>query len=136
MNQNGSHSIMLVNPAYKNYSVDMLNESQLARGKCIALQTKTEDVKLQAVKFLDLKEKQFVSACSTTLLGPPRKTKHCGEITCPMVAYEYLQSAGSIDIHNHVQTGSVSLLPINAARGDGLCVYQCLPGQMLFSEEL
>ena len=89
-----------------NGKVDMLNESQLARGEWVALQTETEDVKLQAVKFLDLKEKQFASACSTIFPGPPRKTKHCGEITRPMVAYEYLHSAASIDIHNHVRTGS------------------------------
>ena len=40
INQNGLNSIMLVKTAYKNHPVDMLNESQLAHGKWIALQTK------------------------------------------------------------------------------------------------
>ena len=107
INQNGLNSIMLVKTTYKNYPVDMLNESQLAQGKWIALQTKKKDVKLHTVKFLNLKEKQFVSTCSITLPGPPRKTKYCGEIICPTVAYEYLQPAASIDIHNHVHKASV-----------------------------
>ena len=89
---------MVVKAAYKNYPVDMLNESQLTQGEWIAVQTEAEDVKLQAVKFLHLKEKQFVSTYSTTLPGPPRETKHCGEIPCPMVAYKYLQSAAGIGI--------------------------------------
>ena len=76
----------------------MLNESQLTQGEWIAVQTEAEDVKLQAVKFLHLKEKQFVSIYPTTLPGPPRETKHCGEIPCPMVAYKYLQSAAGIGI--------------------------------------
>ena len=106
MNQNGLDLIIVVKTAYKNYPVDILNESQIAWGEWIALQIETEDVKLQAVKFIDLKEKQFVSTYSTILPGPPRKTKHCGKITCPMIAYEYLQSAASINIHNHVHTVS------------------------------
>ena len=38
--------------------------------------------------------------------GPPRETKHHGLISRPQVAFDYLQFAAGIDIHNHVRTGS------------------------------
>ena len=38
-----------------------------------------------------------------------RVTKHCGLIPRPQVAYDYLQHAAAIDIHNHVRTGSVGM---------------------------
>ena len=39
----------------------------------------------------------------------PRKTKHHGEMARPIVAEEYLKHAASIDIHNHLRTGSQGL---------------------------
>ena len=59
-----------------------------------------------ACLFKDLKEKQFISNCSTSLEGEPRVTKHHGEIARPQVAEVYLKMAAGIDIHNHVRTGS------------------------------
>ena len=56
MNQNGLHSIMVVKTAYRNHPIDMLNESQLAEVNGLHSKLK-QDVKLQAVKLLDLKEK-------------------------------------------------------------------------------
>lgn len=66
-------------------------------------------MKLQAVKFLDLKEKQFICTCLTDTSGPPRNTKHSGEVSRPLVAFHYLESAAGIDIHNHFRTGSLGL---------------------------
>ena len=107
MNQNGLYAIMLVKTAHRNYPKSLLNNNQLSRGKWVSMQTESNGVKLQANKFMDLKNKQFITTCSTDLPGPPRKTKHAGDINRPMVAYEYLESAASIDIHNHVRTGSL-----------------------------
>ena len=80
---------MVVKTVYRNYPVDMLNESQLAWDESIALQTKTEDVKLQAVKFLDLKEKPFFQ-------GPQGKPNTVGELSAlslPMSIYSLLQAS-------------------------------------------
>ena len=60
---------------------------------------------MQAVKFKDLKEKCFVSSCSTNIAGVPRKTKHNDIIPRPQVAEEYLKNANGIDVHNKVRTG-------------------------------
>ena len=62
-----------------------------------------------ATCFLDLQEKLFISSCSTSLDGPPQATKYHGDVPQPMVAYEYLSSSASIDIHNHFCTGSTAL---------------------------
>ena len=51
-----------------------------------------------------IKKKHFISACSTSIPGNPRKTKHYGE-----VAEEYLKFASSIDIFNHFRTGALCL---------------------------
>ena len=53
--------------------------------------------------------KQFISTCSASTDGPPRATKHCGLISRPQVAYDYLRYSAGIDVHNHVRTGSLGL---------------------------
>ena len=104
--RNGLYSIMLVKTAHKNYPKELLAESKLGRGKWNSAHAEIDGVKMLAVKFLDLQDKQFIGTCSSDLPGPPRKTKHCGEITRPIIAFDYLESAAGIDIHNHVRTGS------------------------------
>ena len=66
-------------------------------------------VDLLAVRFRDLKVKQFISTCSTILPDEPRKTKHHGLVPRPQVAENYLKMSAGIDIHNHVRTGSMGL---------------------------
>ena len=56
-----------------------------------------------------MKEKDFISTCSTTVLGKPRSTKHHGNVPRPQVAEVYLKHTASIDIHNHVRSGSRAL---------------------------
>ena len=107
---NGLYSIMLVKTAYKNYPKSLLREKMLVnRGEWNAVSASIDGTKMMAVLFKDLKEKQFVSTCSTSLEGKPRKTKHHGLIKRPKVAEQYLQMAAGIDIHNHVRTGSLGL---------------------------
>ena len=52
---------------------------------------------------------RFISTCSTAVPSHPQKTKHDGLVPHPQVAETYLKYAASIDIHNHVQTGSSAL---------------------------
>ena len=59
-----------------------------------------------SVKFVDLQPKQFISTCSASTSGEPRITRHHGNILRPQVACEYLKYAASIDIHNHIRTGT------------------------------
>ena len=105
----GLYAIFLVKTAHKLYPLEKLAETSLERGEWVGLHAEVDGVPLQAVNFLDLQLKHFISTCSTVLPGPPRETKHCGEIARPKVAFEYLQSAAAIDIHNHVRTGSMGL---------------------------
>ena len=79
-----------------------------ARGKWTSANANIKDVKMLAVLFKDLKEKQFIASCSTDLNGEPRVTKHHGNIARPKVAETYLKMAAGIDIHNHIRTGSAS----------------------------
>ena len=106
---NGLYSIMLVKTAHKLYPRFLLREVNLQRGEWTSLIGEVDGLKVMATRFLDLKEKMFISSCSTDLDGPPRKTKYHGLIPRPQVAYDYLKSSASIDIHNHFRTGSTGL---------------------------
>lgn len=69
------------------------------------------DVVVHSCCFLDLKQKDFISICSTVIAGKPHKTKH-GFINRPQVAEVYLLSrslSACIDIHYHVHGGSRTL---------------------------
>lgn len=81
----------------------------MKRGEWEACSTEMDGLKLQAVSFLDMQIMEFISTCSTALPGLPRKTKHSGDISRPHVAYEYLNAAAAIDIHNHARTGGLDL---------------------------
>ena len=105
LNRNGLHSIMLVKTAHRDYPKDLLATPN--RGEWNSATATIDDVDLLAVKFMDLQEKQFISTCSTSSVGPPRQTKHHGEVPRPQIAYDYLSYAAGIDIHNHVRTGSL-----------------------------
>lgn len=107
---NGLYSILLVKTAYRDYPKQLLRENKLLnRGEWNAVSANIEGVKMMAVLFKDLQEKQFISTCSTSLEGKPRETKHHGKIKRPKVAEQYLQMAAGIDIHNHIRTGSLGL---------------------------
>ena len=66
-----------------------------------------DGVSLLATRFIDLKEKQFISSTSTDLSGNPRITKHNVRVCRPQLAENYCRYAAGIDIYNHVRTGSV-----------------------------
>ena len=109
VNTQGLHFIGIVKTAHKGYPRQMLREKKINRGEWNSVSGVVDGVKLLAVHFVDLQVKEFVSTCSISLPGPSRKTKHHGLIPRPQVAYEYLQNAAGIDIHNHVRTGSKGL---------------------------
>ena len=69
----GLYSAMIVKTAHKIYPVDLLNTHKLKRGEWIAYTAEIDDVKLMATSFMDLKKKQFISTCSTSLEGQPRR---------------------------------------------------------------
>ena len=106
---NGLYSNMLVKTAHKNFPRGMLREKKLARGEWTSALAEIDDLKVTATRFMDLKEKMFISSCSTDLEGPPRVTKYNGKVSRPQVAYDYLSNSASIDIHNHYRTGSAGL---------------------------
>ena len=108
-NINGLYSNLLVKAAHKKYTRKLLRESDIERGQWVCARAEIDGVKLMATRFLDLQEKLFISSCSTSLESPPLATKYHGDVPRPMVAYEYLSSSASIDIHNHFRTGSSGL---------------------------
>ena len=109
-NRNGLYSVMLVKTAHRNYPKLTLRENKLnQRGQWNSATGTMDGVEMLACLFKDLKEKQFISNCSTSLEGEPIVTKHHGEIARPQVAEVYLKMAAGIDIHNHVRTGSSGL---------------------------
>ena len=109
LKKSGLYSAMVVKTAHKRYPREHLNAHQLAMGEWVAYKATLDDVELQAICFQDLKKKQFISTCSTTLPDKPRKTKHHGDVKRPKLAELYLIYAASIDIHNAVRTGSLGL---------------------------
>lgn len=76
----------------------------MERGDWVAYTATTDEVKVQACCFRDLKVKDFVSTCSKTIPGNPRKTKHNGFTSCPKVAENYLKNSASIDVHKIIIT--------------------------------
>ena len=108
-NVNGLYSNMLVKTAHKRYPRFMLRETKLERGEWTSAVAEIDGLKIMATRFLDLKEKMFISSCSTDLSGPARKTKYHGLVPRPQVAFDYLSTSASIDIHNHFRTGSTGL---------------------------
>ena len=109
LKERGLYSIMLVKTAHKRYPREKMAEHDLSMGEWVAYTANLDGVDLQACSFQDLKLKQFISTCSTIIAGKPRKTKHHGDVPRPQVAECYLIYAPSIDIHNHVRTGSLGL---------------------------
>ena len=99
---------LLVKTAHKQYLKEILGETELERGDWTLVTSTIDDVKLLAVRFQDLKYKQFISTCSTSTEGPPRVAKHHENISRPQVAADYLKYAAGIDIHNHVWQGTAA----------------------------
>ena len=108
-NINGLYSNLLVKTAHKKYPRMLLQESDIERGQWVCATAEIDGVKLMATRFLDLQEKLFIPSCSSCLDGPPRATKYHRDVPRPMVAYDFLSSSASIDIHNHFRTGSTGL---------------------------
>ena len=102
-------SNFLVTTGHKKYPRFLLRETDIACGEWCSATAEIEGQELLVVRFLDLKEKQFITNVSTSITGPPRVTKYHGNVTRPMVAYEYLDTSSAIDIHNHFRTGSCGL---------------------------
>ena len=85
-----------------------LRSEKPGKGQCVTYTATVNDHQVQACQFRDLKFKDIVSTCSSSIAGKPRKTKHHGLVPHPHVA-EYLKYSASINVHNHYHTGSVAL---------------------------
>ena len=109
LRKRGLYCNMLVKTAHKVYPRELLGETPLARGEWSACIAEIEGEQLQAVRFKDLQVKDFITTCGSILPGNPRQTKYHGAIARPQVAEMYLHNAASIDVHNHVRTGSAGL---------------------------
>ena len=105
----GLFAIFIVKTAHRGFPRELLQETNIERGQWNACTAEINGLQMQAVSFMDLQRKDFISSCSTSLNGPPRITKHCGAVSRPQVAFDYLNGCAAIDIHNHVRTGSVGL---------------------------
>ena len=113
LKNHGLFSTLIVKTAHINFPLEMLRgEGELTRGQYKSCINPTED--LIAVRYQDSKEKLLVSSCATTLPGPAKvkissRTGLKKVIPRPKVFHDYCNNAGSIDIYNHVRTGSVGL---------------------------
>ena len=102
LRKHGLFSIMLVKTAHKNFPLTLLGEACLQTGEWQSCTTEMIDgTNLQAVRFVDLQTKNFISTCSTAIPGLPRKTKQHGLVQHPQVAEQYLKHAAAIDVHNY-----------------------------------
>ena len=77
---------MLVKTAHRDFLRDVLGEIDLERGEWTACSTEINGQKLQACW---LHDQDFISTCSMSIPGEPRKTRHHGPVTCPQVAVDY-----------------------------------------------
>ena len=103
------YSFMLVRTAHKDFPHLLLKESNLERGQWVVYGSKKDGITLQACCFWDLKVKDFISTCATSISGKPRATKHHRLVPQPQVAKHYLKYAVRIDKHNHYWSGSFAL---------------------------
>ena len=70
-NEHGLYAIMLVKTAHKNFPKLLLHGKELSRGEWTTVKANIKDVGMMAVLFQDIKEKQFIASCSTSLPGNP-----------------------------------------------------------------
>ena len=101
--------IMLVKTAAKNFSWQFLVAKKLEHGDWIAYITERGGVKPLACRFRDLKNKDFISTCNTSIPGKPRSPKYRGLVNWSQTADQCLQGAAAIDIHNDNWSGSAAL---------------------------
>ena len=97
---------MLAKRAHCDFPRLLLGEPNLEHGRWIACSTVKDEIKLQACLLKDLKVKNFILTCSTSVPGNMGVTCRCGLVNCPQVTESYLKYATFIDIHNHYCTGS------------------------------
>lgn len=82
---------------------------------------KVHRIKMMAVLFRDLQEKQFISHCSkdtTSLEGKARHTEHHEKIKHPQLAEQCLQMAAGIDIHNYARACSSGLCDVQSTKNN------------------
>ena len=94
-----------VKTAHRDLPRLLLGEPNLEHGRWVACSTVKDEIKLQACWFKNLKVKDFILTCSTSVPGNPGATRHYGLVNQPQVAESYLKYASSIDIHNHYSNG-------------------------------
>ena len=101
--------LRLLKKAHKCYPRQKLAEYQFNMGEWESPTATLDGQNMLVVSFQDLKLKQFIPTCSTTLTGNPQKTKHHGDMPRQQAAEFYLTHTASIDIHNHVRKEPLGL---------------------------
>lgn len=97
---------MLIKTAHHEFRRLLLDEPNRECGRWVASSSLKDEIKLQTCWFKDLKVKDFISTCSTSVPGNLRATCHHGLVNHPHVAESYLKYAASMDNYNHYCTGS------------------------------
>ena len=85
LRKRGLYGIMLVKTAHHDFPRLLLGGPNLKCGRWVACSTVKDEIKLQACLSKDLKVKDFMSTCSTSVPGNPRATRHQGIVNCPQV---------------------------------------------------
>ena len=100
---------MLVKTAQSDFPHLLLKEFNLERGEWLASSTEKDGITLRAYEFQDLKVKDFISTCATSIPGKPRAIKHLRLVPQPQLAEHYLKYAPAINIHNHYRSSTCAL---------------------------
>ena len=112
----------IVKGATKEYPAKYLDTFQYEKGDHHVVTSPIDGIPMLALGWQDRTLKKFLAMCGTMVEGHPRKKKryHVSEdgksseaffrtVKRPKLVEEYFDSAGKIDIHNHLRQGSLAL---------------------------
>eukprot|EP00731_Ephydatia_muelleri_P021839 Em0014g430a len=113
----------IVKDATKEYPAKYLDTFQYEKGDHHVVTSTIDGIPMLALGWQDRTLKKFLAMCGTTVEGHPHKKKTIYHVLNdgksseaffktvkrPKLVEEYFDSAGKIDIHNHLRQGSLAL---------------------------